>query len=130
MIFGVIDLMWVKNGFYFVLFVVVVLCLISVDVYVFCMFDVDVSVMLLGWCLVWFDEFNVDEFDVFKWNWEIDCWGGGNDECQCYMDFLCNFCFEDGCFVIEVYFEELMGLVWFVCLYEGLMEEQRVEIWI
>ena len=39
-----------------------------------------------GWQLVWSDEFDGDSLDTTKWNYEEDCWGGGNNERQCYTD--------------------------------------------
>ena len=36
------------------------------------------------WRLVWSDEFDKPVIDVAKWNFEEDCWGGGNNERQCY----------------------------------------------
>lgn len=39
-----------------------------------------------GWELVWADEFTGSELDRAKWTPEISCWGGGNDERQCYTD--------------------------------------------
>lgn len=39
-----------------------------------------------GWVLSWSDEFNGVELDAEKWVQEIACWGGGNDEKQCYTD--------------------------------------------
>ncbi|OUS29864.1 hypothetical protein A9Q98_05600 [Thalassotalea sp. 42_200_T64] len=39
-----------------------------------------------GWNLIWQDEFDTSTLDRSKWNAEIDCWGGGNDELQCYTD--------------------------------------------
>ncbi len=38
------------------------------------------------WELVWADEFDGDELDRTKWIPEESCWGGGNDERQCYTD--------------------------------------------
>jgi beta-glucanase (GH16 family) len=38
------------------------------------------------WALVWSDEFNGTALDRDKWNVENDCWGGGNEERQCYVD--------------------------------------------
>ncbi len=38
------------------------------------------------WQLVWSDEFTKPEIDQAKWNFEVDCWGGGNNERQCYTD--------------------------------------------
>ncbi|MEL7488215.1 MAG: glycoside hydrolase family 16 protein [Pseudomonadota bacterium] len=37
-----------------------------------------------SWTLVWSDEFDGDAIDFDKWRYEVDCWGGGNDERQCY----------------------------------------------
>lgn len=38
-----------------------------------------------GWTLVWFDEFDGSAIDAEKWEHEVDCWGGGNGEDQCYV---------------------------------------------
>ena len=38
------------------------------------------------WKLVWFDEFDDTELDRTKWTPETSCWGGGNNEKQCYTD--------------------------------------------
>ncbi|MBT8390140.1 MAG: glycoside hydrolase family 16 protein [Altererythrobacter sp.] len=38
------------------------------------------------WELVWADEFDGDALDRGKWAPEESCWGGGNDERQCYTD--------------------------------------------
>jgi beta-glucanase (GH16 family) len=39
-----------------------------------------------GWDLVWADEFGGSELDRNKWKPEQSCWGGGNQERQCYTD--------------------------------------------
>lgn len=39
-----------------------------------------------GWELVWSDEFNGTALDRKKWKPEKSCWGGGNNERQCYTD--------------------------------------------
>jgi beta-glucanase (GH16 family) len=39
-----------------------------------------------GWQLIWSDEFNGAELDRTKWKPEESCWGGGNEEKQCYTD--------------------------------------------
>jgi beta-glucanase (GH16 family) len=36
------------------------------------------------WLPVWSDEFDGDRIDPAKWGLEANCWGGGNDEQQCY----------------------------------------------
>jgi beta-glucanase (GH16 family) len=38
------------------------------------------------WELVWSDEFSGTELDRKKWKPEKSCWGGGNNERQCYTD--------------------------------------------
>ncbi|MCF4008876.1 glycoside hydrolase family 16 protein [Rheinheimera sp. UJ63] len=38
------------------------------------------------WKLVWSDEFDGTSIDRRKWNFEINCQGGGNQEKQCYTD--------------------------------------------
>lgn len=37
-----------------------------------------------GWHLVWADEFNGTGIDPTRWTLADDCWGGGNQERQCY----------------------------------------------
>ena len=39
-----------------------------------------------GWELSWSDEFEGTSLDPQKWSPQIECWGGGNDEKQCYTD--------------------------------------------
>jgi len=39
-----------------------------------------------GYKLVFSDEFNGNSLDRSKWNVEVNCWGGGNAEKQCYVD--------------------------------------------
>lgn len=47
---------------------------------------IDPTAPVSDWQLVWSDEFDGDFIDENKWNFEIDCWGGGNNEQQCYTD--------------------------------------------
>jgi len=49
-----------------------------------------------GWVLVWADEFDGTQLDRTKWQPETSCWGGGNDERQCYTDRADNIAVEDG----------------------------------
>lgn len=42
------------------------------------------SLALCEYQLVWEDNFEATELDPSKWAYEIDCWGGGNNEQQCY----------------------------------------------
>lgn len=49
-----------------------------------------------GWTLVWSDEFGEDHIDPDKWRHEVNCWGGGNNELQCYTDRERNSYVRDG----------------------------------
>ncbi len=49
-----------------------------------------------GWRLVWSDEFDGNTIDSTKWQHEINCWGGGNNEQQCYVDDAKNSFVRDG----------------------------------
>jgi len=42
------------------------------------------------WQLTWNDEFNGSSLDSSKWDIEVNCWGGGNGEKQCYTSRLDN----------------------------------------
>lgn len=48
------------------------------------------------WVLVWSDEFEGENIDFNKWEHEINCDGGGNQEKQCYTDSPENSYVEDG----------------------------------
>lgn len=39
-----------------------------------------------NWQLVWSDEFDGSSIDKAKWSFAVECWGGGNNERQCYTD--------------------------------------------
>lgn len=43
-----------------------------------------------GWVLEWSDEFDTAALDQSKWSQEHACWGGGNNEKQCYTDRIDN----------------------------------------
>lgn len=62
-----------------------------------------------GWALVWNDEFNNEQIDETKWSWETNCWGGGNNELQCYTDRPENAFVRDGKLVIQAKPEEFTG---------------------
>lgn len=62
-----------------------------------------------GWELVWNDEFDGDEIDLTKWTHETNCWGGGNNEHQCYTDRPDNSFLRDGRLVIHAKPEEFTG---------------------
>jgi beta-glucanase (GH16 family) len=53
-----------------------------------------------GWSLVWSDEFAGRSIDRRKWSFDVDCWGGGNDERQCYTASKRNAAVADGKLVI------------------------------
>lgn len=48
------------------------------------------------WHTVWLDEFDSGSLDRSKWVPEVSCWGGGNNERQCYTDRLENVEVKDG----------------------------------
>lgn len=62
-----------------------------------------------GWTLVWSDEFDGDRIDRAKWGFAVDCWGGGNDERQCYTASARNAAIEDGKLVITARRERISG---------------------
>ncbi|MBB3763594.1 glycoside hydrolase family 16 protein [Sphingomicrobium lutaoense] len=65
-----------------------------------------------GWSLVWADEFDDSRIDTHKWDFDRDCWGGGNEERQCYTDSPRNAFIEDGKLVIMARREEASGPAW------------------
>ncbi|MFN3352272.1 MAG: family 16 glycosylhydrolase [Brevundimonas sp.] len=48
------------------------------------------------WETVWRDDFDGPSLDRTKWAPEVACWGGGNDERQCYTDRDANIQVRDG----------------------------------
>lgn len=62
-----------------------------------------------GWTLVWADEFDGDKIDRAKWGFDVDCWGGGNEEHQCYTRSSRNAAIEDGKLVITARHERTLG---------------------
>lgn len=62
-----------------------------------------------GWQLVWSDEFDGEAIDHSKWSFDVDCWGGGNNERQCYRDDPSNAGIEDGKLVITARKESHTG---------------------
>lgn len=61
------------------------------------------------WQLVWSDEFEGTELDRTKWIPEESCWGGGNDERQCYTDRPENISVEGGLLLLKARKEEWTG---------------------
>lgn len=62
-----------------------------------------------GWQLIWQDEFSKKHIDTDKWSWETNCWGGGNNEQQCYTDRPENSFIRDGKLVIKAFPETFTG---------------------
>jgi beta-glucanase (GH16 family) len=62
-----------------------------------------------GWTLVWADEFDGSGLDRGKWSFDEDCWGGGNDERQCYTSSSRNAAVEKGHLVITARKERVSG---------------------
>ncbi|MDO8343365.1 MAG: family 16 glycosylhydrolase [Cellvibrio sp.] len=61
------------------------------------------------WKLVWSDEFDGATIDTSKWNFEKNCWGGGNNEQQCYTDRPANSFVADGVLNIVAQREDFTG---------------------
>lgn len=61
------------------------------------------------WELVWSDEFNGTTIDSSKWSHEKNCWGGGNNEQQCYTDRPVNSFVADGVLNIVAKREDFTG---------------------
>lgn len=61
------------------------------------------------WSLVWSDEFDGATIDASKWSHTVDCWGGGNNEKQCYTDRPENSFVKDGTLVIRALKERRRG---------------------
>jgi len=61
------------------------------------------------WQLVWHDEFNGSTLDLSKWSHEENCWGGGNNELQCYTSRPKNSFVSNGHLYIVAYKEQYTG---------------------
>ena len=61
------------------------------------------------WQLVWSDEFDGDSLDELKWNYEEDCWGGGNNERQCYTNHKRNVSVSEGFLKITAHKKKTKG---------------------
>ncbi len=64
------------------------------------------------WQLVWADEFDGTEIDTGRWTLANDCWGGGNEERQCYTARPSNVSVENGMLVITARKEDFTGPAW------------------
>lgn len=84
-----------------------------------CVIPFGIAITMLGfssqaraapqWELVWSDEFEGDAIDPAKWSFDVDCWGGGNNERQCYTDHSSNALVKDGSLVIRANREKTSG---------------------
>lgn len=62
-----------------------------------------------GWVSIWADEFDGSVLDRAKWEVEESCWGGGNDERQCYTDRHENIEVVNGLLRLKAYPETYTG---------------------
>jgi beta-glucanase (GH16 family) len=62
-----------------------------------------------GWELVWADEFDGTALDRTKWTPEVSCWGGGNNERQCYTDRPENIAVDGGLLLLKARKERFAG---------------------
>ena len=62
-----------------------------------------------GYQLVWHDEFDQSLIDQTKWTFEVNAWGGGNNELQYYTDRLVNAFIDNGNLVIHALKESYTG---------------------
>ncbi len=70
--------------------------------------DINVS-KTPNWKLVWSDEFDGNQLDRKKWKPEVSCWGGGNNERQCYTDRAQNIRVENGLLKLIAHKETFTG---------------------
>lgn len=61
------------------------------------------------WQLIWQDEFNGQHLDTTKWEMANNCWGGGNNERQCYTPRPDNVRVKDGSLVLTAKKEAYTG---------------------
>lgn len=61
------------------------------------------------WQLAWSEEFDGTELDRTKWTPEESCWGGGNNERQCYTDRAENVEVKDGMLHLKARKETFTG---------------------
>lgn len=61
------------------------------------------------WEVVWADDFDGTTLNRANWAPEVSCWGGGNDERQCYTDRLENVFVENGHLHLRAQAERFIG---------------------
>ena len=64
------------------------------------------------WQLVWADEFDGASLDTARWTVFDDCWGGGNQERQCYTPRAENVSIVDGVLTLTARDEDWTGPAW------------------
>lgn len=79
------------------------------------------------WQLVWSDEFEADQIDETKWSHAVDCWGGGNEERQCYTKRSENSFVADGVLNIVARLEPAAGPALPASMRNQLPENERNE---
>lgn len=62
-----------------------------------------------GWKLVFADEFDGPALDPAKWHTYQDCWGGGNQERECYTRRPDNVIVKDGALNLIAHYETVTG---------------------
>ncbi|HEV2081212.1 MAG TPA: glycoside hydrolase family 16 protein [Brevundimonas sp.] len=62
--------------------------------------------------LIWADEFDGDRLDPARWTASEDCWGGGNQERQCYTASPANISVSDGLLRLTARSETATGPRW------------------
>ena len=70
---------------------------------------VDSSAIILGWTMIWNDEFNDGAVDTTKWEYEVNGNGGGNNELQYYTNRPENVKVENGLLKITAKLETYNG---------------------
>ncbi|GLQ21405.1 glycoside hydrolase family 16 protein [Algimonas porphyrae] len=71
--------------------------------------DVSTTLTERGWEMVWNDEFDGNTLDRSKWAPEVSCWGGGNQERQCYLDRDENVIVENGYLHLRAFADDVSG---------------------
>ncbi len=61
------------------------------------------------WELVWSDEFDGDQLDPSRWEYEVNAWGGGNNELQYYTARPENSTVSDGFLTLRAHRENFTG---------------------
>jgi beta-glucanase (GH16 family) len=62
-----------------------------------------------NWRLVWSDEFDQPQLDSSRWSYEENCWGGGNNELQCYVNDPDNVFIQNDMLHIKAIAEQVSG---------------------